>query len=84
MSETAIEVWGIAAMAATQAKPFKDHCTGDCGKISMAGAIDDARTGGLFVCCEASCPHEFKTFNNYGTTNSFDQPHIVHLRVLKP
>lgn len=82
--EEAIQVWGIAAMAQTQAKPFEVHCMGDCGKISMAGAIDDELTGGLFVCCEAACPYEEKTLPNYGTTNSFGEKHIVHLRILKP
>lgn len=78
-----IHVWGIAAMAQTQAKPFETHCMGDCGKISMAGAIDDELTGGLFVCCETTCPYEKKTLLNYGTTNSFDEKHIVHLRILR-
>lgn len=84
MTTPAIEVWGIAAMAKTQEAPFRAHCTGDCGKISMAGAIDDEMTGGLFVCCEVTCPYEQKTLQNYGTTNSFGKKHIVHLRRLKP
>lgn len=78
-----IEVWGIAAILPSQEAQFKAHCTGDCGKISMAGVIDDEVTGGLYVCCEATCPHELGTLTNYGTTNSFGQPHVVHLRVLK-
>lgn len=77
------EVWGVAALAEKQRPAFEAHCTGDCGKISMGGIIDDAYTGGLFVCCETTCPHEEKTLYNYGTTNSFGRQHVVHLRILK-
>lgn len=34
------------------------HCFGDCGKISMGGAIIDDRLGILMVCCEIKCPYE--------------------------
>ena len=78
-----VEIWGIAVMAKTQEHPEKQHCFGDCGKISMAGAIDDPLTGGLFVCCESSCPYEDKVLRNYGNTMSFGKPHTVHLRILK-
>lgn len=73
-------VWGVPAML--QKAAFEKHCTGDCGKISMAGAINDPMTGGLFVCCEPVCPHERGVVENYGTTNSFGRPHTVHLRAL--
>jgi hypothetical protein len=59
------------------------HCFGDCGKISMAGAIADDQTGGLFVCCEAQCPYEAEVFPNYGETMSFGRPHVVHIRILR-
>lgn len=78
--EEPIVVWGIPAML--QKAAFEKHCTGDCGKISMSGAINDAMTGGLFVCCEAKCPHEKGVAENYGSTNSFGRRHIVHLRAL--
>lgn len=80
-SETVI--WGIAVMAKTQDAAAKKHCFGDCGKISMAGAIDDPVTGGLFVCCQASCPYEDEVILNYGKTMSFGKPHTLHLRLLK-
>jgi len=83
MSEP-IEVWGVAALAPLQKAAFEAHCVGDCGKISMGGLIDDDLTGGMFVCCQPTCPHEAKTLQNYGTTNSFGKPHTVHLRMLKP
>lgn len=76
-----IEIWGVPALL--QKSAFEKHCTGDCGKISMGGVIDDAHTGGLFVCSEKVCPHERGVLKNYGTTNSFGKPHIVHLRALK-
>lgn len=46
-----IIVWGVPALI--QKAAFEKHCTGDCGKISMGGVINDDQTGGLFVCCEA-------------------------------
>lgn len=84
MTAPSIQVWGVAVLAPTQEAAATAHCFGDCGKISMGGAIDDEITGGLFVCCEAQCPYEAKTILNYGATNSFGQPHVVHLRILKP
>lgn len=79
-AETTI-VWGVPALL--QKAAFEKHCTGDCGKISMAGVINDALTGGLFVCCEKVCPHERGVVENYGETNSFGSHHTVHLRALK-
>lgn len=78
-----IEVWGIAVMAPTQRISVDRHCFGDCGKISMGGAIDDAMTGGLFVCSQPICPFEAKVIRDYGSTMSFGKPHTVHLRALK-
>lgn len=78
------EVWGVAVRAPRQTAAAAKHCFGDCGKLSMAGVIDDPVTGGLFVCCEPTCPHETRTVKNYGQTMSFGRPHTVHLRMLKP
>ena len=81
---TPIKVWGIAALAPTQKAAFEAHCTGDCGKISMGGVIADDMTGGLFVCCEETCPHVLRESPEaYGTTMSFGRPHEVWLRLLK-
>lgn len=41
-------------------------------------------TGGLFVCCQPTCPYEAKVLENYGETMSFGRPHTVHLRLLEP
>lgn len=78
-----IVIWGVAAMAPKQKYAVNKHCLGDCGQISMGGAIDDENTGGLLVCCQPTCPHEGQTIENYGSTNSFGQPHTVHLRLLR-
>lgn len=78
------EIWGVAALAPKQKAAFEKHCTGDCGKISMGGVIDDEVTGGLFVCCQPTCPYEAKEIANYGSTISFGRPHTVHLRLLEP
>jgi hypothetical protein len=77
------QVWGVAVMAPKQKDAAQAHCFGDCGKISMAGAINDDLTGGLFVCCEPTCPYEDTVIENYGSTMSFGRHHIVHLRLLK-
>lgn len=79
-----IKIWGIAVMAPTQEAAVQQHCFGDCGKISMAGAINDPLTGGLFVCCEPTCPYVDKEFDEYGETTSFGRKHSVTLRALKP
>jgi hypothetical protein len=83
MSEEPIKVWAIAVMAPTQEAVAKAHCFGDCGKISMGGAIADPILGGLFVCCETTCPHVQEEFDGYGKTMSFGKPHTVTLRILK-
>jgi hypothetical protein len=78
-----IKVWGVAALAKTQEAATNAHCFGDCGKISMAGVIDDELTGGLFICCEQQCPYVEKEFPGYGTTMSFGEPHEITLRLLR-
>lgn len=84
MSTDAIKVWGIAVLAPKQKAAADAHCFGDCGKISMAGVIDDSLTGGLFVCCEPTCPYTAQEFEGYGETQSFGERHRVTLRLLKP
>ncbi len=84
MPVVAEKIWGVAVMAPKQKAAAEAHCFGDCGKISMAGVIHDAMTGGLYVCCEATCPHMALEIPNYGTTMSFGRPHDVTLRLLNP
>lgn len=80
----AVQVWGVAVMAPKQKAAADAHCFGDCGKISMAGVIDDPMTGGLFVCCEPTCPYMAEEIPQYGTTMSFGELHEVTLRLLRP
>ena len=82
MKTQPIKIWGVAVLATKQKAAADKHCFGDCGKISMAGAIDDELTGGLFVCCEPTCPYMAKEIENYGETMSFGKPHSVTLRIL--
>lgn len=77
-------VWGVAFMAPKQKDAVRAHCFGDCGKISIAGAIMDDKVGGLFICCQASCPYQQEEFPAYGETVSFGKKCIVNLRALKP
>lgn len=77
------QVWGVAFMALTQKVAVKAHCFGDCGKISMAGAVMDDHAGGLFVCCQETCPYQQEEIRGYGETLSFGKPHTLHLRILR-
>lgn len=77
------EAWGIAAAAPTQQRAAEKHCFGDCGKISIAAAIADEETGGMFACFQATCPHEQQTIRCYGSTVLSGTPHLLHLRVLR-
>lgn len=77
------EAWGIAAAAPTQQRAAESHCFGDCGKISIATAIADEETGGMFACFQATCPYEQQTFRCYGSTMLGGVPHLLHLRVLR-
>jgi len=80
---TPTKVWGLIAMEKTQEPLIQKHCFGDCGKLSMAGAINDENLGPLWVCCEVKCPWLGKeTDEAYGNTMSFGRPHDVYLRVL--
>jgi hypothetical protein len=78
-----IKVYGLLILEKSQKPLIEKHCFGDCGKISMAGAIQDDRLGGLMVCCEEVCPWLLKqTDEPYGTTMSFGKPHAVYLRAV--
>ncbi len=78
-----IKVWGLIALEKSQKPLIDKHCFGDCGKISMAGAINDDTLGPLWVCCESKCPWLAKeTDEPYGNTMSFGLPHEIYLRVL--
>lgn len=80
------KVYGLMVLEKSQKPLIEKHCFGDCGKISMAGAIHDHKLGGLMVCCEDACPWLLKQMDKagdpYGTTMSFGRPHAVYLRTL--
>jgi hypothetical protein len=78
-----IKVYGLIAMEKTQRPLIEKHCFGDCGKVSMAGAINDDTLGPLWVCCEEQCPWLRKQMDTpFGTTMSFGKPHAVYIRTL--
>jgi len=82
-NDTPIKVFGLLAMNPQQGPLVQKHCFGDCGKISIGGAIDDAATGGLFVCCEAVCPWlKGQMEKPYGQTMSYGKLHEIYLRSL--
>lgn len=78
-----IKVFGLLAFHKAQKPLIDKHCFGDCGKVSVAGVIEDAELGGLWVCCETVCPWLDKQMDEpYGTTMSFGRPHEVYLRMI--
>lgn len=78
-----IKVFGLLGVNQEQGPLVTKHCFGDCGKISIAGVINDPATGGLFVCCEVVCPWlKAEMDEPYGQTMSFGVPHEIYLRAL--
>lgn len=81
---TPIKIFGLLVANPGQAPLIQKHCFGDCGKISIAGAINDPVTGGLAVCCETVCPWlKGEMDTPYGKTMSFGKEHEVFLRALQ-
>lgn len=77
------KIFGLLFMHKEQRKLIEKHCFGDCGKVSMAGGIDDDLVGSMFVCCETFCPWMHAQMDQpYGTTMSFGRPHEVYIRSL--
>lgn len=54
------KIYGLLASVPEQDELIKNHCFGDCGQISMGGAIVDDKLGVLFVCCQEECPYQKK------------------------
>lgn len=80
---TPTKIFGLLVLHPGQAPLIQKHCFGDCGKISIAGAINDPATGGLMVCCEPVCPWVKGEMDKpYGKTMSFGREHEVYLRAL--
>ena len=44
-------------LLAVQEELITEHCFGDCGQISMGGALMTADLGPLLVCTEEVCPY---------------------------
>lgn len=79
----AITVYGLTPLAKGQKPLIDKHCFGDCGRVSMAGAINDEQLGPMWVCCEASCPWLlYESAKPVGTTMSFGREHRVFVRLL--
>ncbi len=81
--DSPVKVWGLIGMLPEQKPLIEKHCFGDCGKVSMAGAIVDEHLGPLWVCTEAVCPWLKKeTDEPIGNTMSFGREHAVYLRLV--
>lgn len=66
-----------------QQQLIRQHCSGDCGKLSMGGAIDtqDMGLGLCMVCCEDECPYEKGNVDIQRTSEMTGEP--VFVRVLE-
>lgn len=53
-----MKLYCIPMMIESQKQPIDNHCFGDCGKISMGGAIDIGEVGPCLICTHEDCPHE--------------------------
>ncbi len=76
------KLYGLLVQAPLQEKPVQDHCFGDCGRISMGGAIMTG-AGARMMCCHDECPHlGEQTDAPIGTSAMTGEP--IYLRALEP
>lgn len=61
-------IYCIPMQFENQKEPLKKHCFGDCGKISIGGAIDLGQYGLAWICHEKTCPHEKGVVGPIGTS----------------
>lgn len=61
-------IYAIPMMIPSQKFGLDTHCFGDCGKISMAGAMVFDDVGPCWICCEENCPYEKGNTGPIGTS----------------
>ncbi len=62
------KLFALPMMIENQKKAHDKHCFGDCGKVSMGGAIEIEEVGPCWVCCEEKCPYEKGVVGPLGTS----------------
>lgn len=63
---------------AAQEDLITKHCFGDCGKISMGGALMTEDLGPLLVCCEEACPYlKAQLDESIGTSQMTGEPIFI-------
>lgn len=76
-----MDIYCIPMGAKSQEQPLKDHCFGDCGKVSLGGMVDTGDVAGpCWVCTHAECPHEKGVVGPVGTSDATGD--VIHIRVL--
>lgn len=76
------KLYGLLVKAPLQEQPVTDHCFGDCGRISMGGAIMTG-AGPMMMCCHDDCPHlGEQTDEPIGNSAMTGEP--IYLRALTP
>ena len=75
-----MDLYGLLVTYSEQEPLITKHCFGDCGKISMGGAII-TDFGALMICCQKECPYEKGTTDDpIGVSEMTGEP--VYLRAL--
>jgi len=76
------KLYALPAMIESQKAAHTAHCFGDCGKVSMAGALDMGDFGPCWVCTEPNCLYEKAVVGPLGTSEWTGDE--VYVRALLP
>ena len=77
------KLYGLLVQAPTQEKPVQDHCFGDCGRISMGGAIMTG-AGPMMMCCHDDCQFLGEEQIDEAIGTSAMTGETIYLRALAP
>lgn len=76
------KLYGLLVTAPRQAAPVREHCFGDCGKISIGGGFDTG-AGPMMICTVEECPYMAEqTDEPIGRSGLTGEP--IYLRALVP
>jgi hypothetical protein len=74
-------IYGLVAMA--QEALITAHCFGDCGQISIGGALIDDQIGPLWLCDVQACPHLKKQMDEPFGTSDLTDGEPIYLRSIQ-
>lgn len=76
------KIYALPALIKSQQNAHTQHCFGDCGKVSVAGAIEIQEVGPCWVCTVTSCPYEKGVIGPVGSSQWTGDE--VYIRALLP